>query len=87
MKRLSRLGGCALLLSLLLAGMTLAQTKPPESPENVARGEEIYQRRCWFCHGLEGDGNGPVADYLDPRPRDFTLGSYKLRTTESGEPP
>ncbi|RMF88432.1 MAG: hypothetical protein D6736_10530 [Nitrospinota bacterium] len=28
-----------------------------------------------------------MADYLDPRPRDFTLGSYKLRTTESGEPP
>jgi DMSO reductase family type II enzyme heme b subunit len=34
-----------------------------------------------------GDGNGPAADYLDPRPRDFTLGTFKFRTTQSGELP
>ena len=26
-------------------------------------------------------------DYLDPRPRDFTLGTFKFRTTQSGELP
>jgi DMSO reductase family type II enzyme heme b subunit len=34
-----------------------------------------------------GDGEGPAAKYLDPRPRDFTLGTFKFRTTKSGELP
>ena len=36
---------------------------------------------------IGNDGRGPVAPYLDPPPRDFTAGVYKLRTTESGQPP
>lgn len=50
-------------------------------------GEAIYVRRCSPCHGLEGDGNGPAAPYLNPRPRDFTQGRFKLRTTSSGDAP
>ncbi len=63
------------------------QAKPETTPELVEQGKEIYFRRCSFCHGLLGDGNGPAADYLDPRPRDFTLGTFKFRTTQSGELP
>jgi DMSO reductase family type II enzyme heme b subunit len=36
---------------------------------------------------LLGDGGGPAADFLDPRPRDFTLGTFKFRSTQSGELP
>jgi mono/diheme cytochrome c family protein len=50
-------------------------------------GETIYQERCSFCHGENGDGNGPVAPYLSPRPRDFTTGQFRFRTTASGELP
>jgi mono/diheme cytochrome c family protein len=53
----------------------------------VQVGKKVYERRCFFCHGDKGDGNGPVADYLDPRPRDFTLGIYKFRSTASGAIP
>ncbi|MFQ5551032.1 MAG: ethylbenzene dehydrogenase-related protein, partial [Gemmatimonadales bacterium] len=35
----------------------------------------------------EGDGAGPIAEYLWPRPRDFVAASFKLRTTMSGELP
>ncbi|MFQ5882215.1 MAG: c-type cytochrome, partial [Candidatus Methylomirabilales bacterium] len=88
---MSRSRGIAVLLFpvclLIFVKLAFAQQKPPETPENVAKGKEIYMKRCWFCHGLEGDGNGPVADYLNPRPRDFTAGAYKLRTTQSGEAP
>ncbi|MFQ5437849.1 MAG: c-type cytochrome [Paracoccaceae bacterium] len=60
----------------------------PEATEAfVEKGHATYIRRCSFCHGLLGDGNGPAADYLDPRPRDFTLGTFKFRTTQSGELP
>jgi len=42
---------------------------------------------CASCHGATGQGDGPAAPFLTPRPRDFTSGRYKLRTTESGNVP
>jgi mono/diheme cytochrome c family protein len=74
-------------LGLLAPSAVSAQAKPPETPEMLERGKRIYAKRCETCHGEKGDGQGPVAPYLDPRPRDFTLGAYKFRTTGSGEPP
>jgi DMSO reductase family type II enzyme heme b subunit len=59
----------------------------PASAQAPVDGEAIYHERCAFCHGEDGDGNGPVARYLNPRPRDFTAGQFKFRTTASGELP
>ncbi|MBI5039348.1 MAG: c-type cytochrome [Nitrospirae bacterium] len=64
------------------AGKKLAKT-----PEAIEKGRVIYYKRCSFCHGLQGDGDGPVAYQLIPRPRDFTKGLYKFRSTGSGELP
>lgn len=71
---------------LVLTRVVFAQ-RLPATPEAIAQGKEIYMKRCSFCHGEEGAGEGPVADYLNPRPRDFTTGIFKLRTTKSGEVP
>jgi DMSO reductase family type II enzyme heme b subunit len=49
---------------------------------DVDNGEQIYARRCVFCHGEDGDGLGAVAERLNPPPRDFTAGMYKIMTTE-----
>lgn len=54
---------------------------------DLARGSDLYGVRCAVCHGGDGDGQGPVARFLDPRPRDFTRAVYKLRTTPSGTLP
>jgi len=59
----------------------------PQTEDQVARGKAVYVRRCIGCHGARGDGNGPAATFLDPRPRNFTLGSFKFRTTPSGSLP
>lgn len=59
----------------------------PSTPDHVARGKVVYERRCVGCHGAKGDGNGPAATFLDPRPRNFTIGSFKFRTTPSGSLP
>ncbi len=80
------------LLTVMGTGGALAldhptKDKPEITPELVEKGKGIYYRRCSFCHGLLGDGNGPAADFMDPRPRDFTLGTFKFRTTQSGELP
>jgi cytochrome c oxidase cbb3-type subunit 2 len=59
----------------------------PQTHDQVTRGKVVYARRCVGCHGDKGDGNGPMATFLDPRPRDFTLGVFKFRTTPSGSLP
>ena len=70
----------------VLAGLTVFLGRPAVAQDQVD-GEAIYRERCAFCHGDNGDGKGPVARYLDPRPRDFTSGQFKFRTTASGELP
>src|SRR5215468_8203150 len=46
-----------------------------------------YRRYCFVCHGPMGDGNGESAQWLDPKPRDFTLGVFKCRSTPTGTLP
>jgi DMSO reductase family type II enzyme heme b subunit len=54
---------------------------------DVDAGRAIYGERCEACHGADGKGDGPGASAMQPRPRDFTIGAFKVRTTESGEAP
>lgn len=58
-----------------------------ETAAAITRGETVYRRACEACHGANGDGNGPAARALDPRPRDFTRGTFKFRSTPSGSLP
>jgi len=76
-----------LLLTHVQAADEPAGKKPAKTPEAIEKGRVIYYMRCSFCHGLQGDGDGPVAYQLIPRPRDFTKGLYKFRSTGSGELP
>jgi mono/diheme cytochrome c family protein len=50
-------------------------------------GQEVYTKRCVQCHGVNGDGNGPVAASLYPRPRDYTKGIFKFTSTPYGGKP
>jgi DMSO reductase family type II enzyme heme b subunit len=55
--------------------------------QQLELGQAIYAERCEICHGAEGDANTPAALNMDPRPRDFRRGWYKVRTTASGQLP
>jgi cytochrome c oxidase cbb3-type subunit I/II len=55
--------------------------------DNLALGEKVYRDNCVACHGEKGDGKGPQADRLKTKPRDFTGGIYKFRSTPSGSLP
>ncbi|MCC6445732.1 MAG: cbb3-type cytochrome c oxidase subunit II [Armatimonadetes bacterium] len=48
-------------------------TESAMTKASIARGEKVYQDYCIGCHGPVGDGNGPAAPYLTPRPLNFTL--------------
>src|SRR6266478_6637399 len=64
-------------------------TWPPgaDLPPNIPLGARVFARRCAVCHGPDGRGNGPAAPSLIPRPRDFTGGQFKYKSTVAGRPP
>jgi DMSO reductase family type II enzyme heme b subunit len=75
-------------LALALATTVLAQEpRGASSPQDLEAGKQVYTRKCAQCHGDDGKGMGPAAELVFPKPRDFTRGVYKIRTTPSGTVP
>lgn len=53
--------------------------------ESLRKGRVVYMKNCMHCHGVTGDGAGPTAEYLNPRPRDYRLGLFKFTSTLAAE--
>ncbi len=78
----------------LAAIMLLIATAAPaeeSTPRPTPAVPGVYRTACAPCHGADGGGDGPAAFSIAPgrapRPRDFTTGVYKLRSTPSGSVP
>lgn len=55
-------------------------------PLPTSKGELIYREsQCAVCHGELGDGEGILANGLEPRPRDFTSLEQMIRVLDMGE--
>ena len=75
---------------LLLGGATSAaaqDTHVGTLTGHAAAGKPLYTRYCAGCHGDDGDAQGENAQWIDPKPRDFTMGTFKCRSTPSGSLP
>lgn len=72
-----------------LWGLRVALLLGVASSSTAARADATgdYRRYCATCHGARGNGAGPAAALLEPRPRDFTTGAFKFRSTPSGALP
>ncbi len=70
---------------LLIILIVLLAPLPAFADGDFEKGRAIYGRLCRWCHGQEGAGDGPAAEYLNPPPRDFTLGLYKWKSTPYDE--
>jgi len=44
---------------------------PDQLQGNLDRGARLYDANCATCHGREGDGRGPRAYFINPKPRNF----------------
>ena len=44
---------------------------PDQLQGNLGRGSDLYHANCATCHGDEGDGRGPRAYFINPKPRNF----------------
>ena len=76
---------------LLLGGVTPARAQQQTHVGNLtghaAAGKPLYTRYCAGCHGDDGDAQGENAQWIDPKPRDFTTATFKCRSTPSGSLP
>ena len=44
---------------------------PDQLRGDATRGAVLYDNNCAACHGMEGDGRGPRAYFINPKPRNF----------------
>ena len=66
----------------------LAKTNPL-AVENVKplvlkRTKRLYKNKCRKCHGVEGDGQGPNAEFLTIKPAQFSTPGY-LTSRKDGQ--
>lgn len=52
-------------------------TSAVASASDVSQGRSLYLRYCASCHGVKGDGRGPVAPALKTPPSDLRLLSHR----------
>jgi len=71
----------------LAEGFAEGSHPAPPPAEQIEAGKRVYFTKCVWCHGVEGSGDGPGADRLWPRPRNFNGGTFKIRHTASGQLP
>ncbi|MFQ5724346.1 MAG: c-type cytochrome, partial [Terriglobia bacterium] len=83
-----RLTAVLLALLVVLAGGLVAwwiwRGRTP--PDETARARQLYQQHCAVCHGPQGDGKGEAAYLLQPKPRNFRAGKFRLVSSENLEP-
>jgi mono/diheme cytochrome c family protein len=69
-------------------GATPAVAVEPAAPAAAASGgardeaEKIFAGRCFTCHGVNGEGNGPGSAALIPPPRNFTDPTWQASVTD-----
>ena len=94
-KRIKCVAGeaCLILMLVLLSGALNMAGNVFGAENGSAPGKKIYEERCMICHGTKGDGKGLVGvikraeksgRVLDIRPRDFTTGVFRFRSTPTG---
>lgn len=54
---------------------------------HAAEGKKLYRRYCIGCHGPDGNADGMNAQWIDPKPRNFTSATFKCRSTPTGTLP
>jgi mono/diheme cytochrome c family protein len=69
------------LAAILLAASRLVAA-PADLPEDVMMGRKVYEQHCRKCHGVEGRGDGPQAQWQYLPPANFHAPASRLKSDE-----
>lgn len=67
----------SLISTMMLATDTYAQEEP-----NPLIGSHLYRSYCLVCHGVDGEGGGPLAEKLNLDPADLSSEQYQTKDLE-----
>ncbi len=63
----------------LAKNIDMSAELPDNLQGNPTTGHALYLQNCIQCHGIKGNGEGPRAYFIFPRPRNFTRESSRKR--------
>lgn len=83
MTRLANVARLVAVLALPLVGFAVGPAARAADPSaEVAAGLAVYEANCTACHGATGNGRGPAAIALKPKPVDFTVATWWTGKTD-----
>ena len=63
-------------------GPTDPNTIGENGPTPAQQAKLLFDNVCSTCHGLDGTGNGPASESLNPKPRNYTDAAWQSATTD-----
>ena len=51
---------------------TLVENPLSGDEEAWMKGQKLFKKICWTCHGISGEGDGPASLNLNPKPKNLT---------------
>lgn len=66
-----------LVLFAVLASLAFNAAKAGAAGDTVESGKAIYGRLCESCHGKTGAGDGPVGQYMTPKPANLGVEAHE----------
>ncbi|VAV83035.1 hypothetical protein MNBD_DELTA01-690 [hydrothermal vent metagenome] len=74
-------------LSMVLFLIAVVLMPSVTAAQDASDGKGLYQTHCMGCHGQRGDGVSDGAKTMVVKPRDFTKGIFKFKSTPQGTLP
>lgn len=69
--------------ALSLAPTAVRADEAPVRSAATATGAELFAQNCVACHGAKGDGDGPAAAGLTPKPRKLSAKDVMAKLSDS----
>ena len=76
----------ASILAVVILGSLIGWWLWPRPVRKVPAVQSLYEKNCAVCHGLNGNGKGDAAYLLQPKPRNFRAGKFRLVSSENLQP-
>ncbi|MCD1625460.1 cytochrome c [Seohaeicola saemankumensis] len=67
------------LIASALAGLAIVGACATVDMPEPAEGQIVFDQNCAICHGPSGQGDGLIAENLDPAPPDLTRITFRAR--------
>lgn len=59
-----------------------AKKAAPADPNQPSEARMLFANVCAQCHGADGKGDGPAAENLNPKPRNYTDPAWQKSVTD-----